>query len=183
MSYTPQPGTIPAKAIEWLRAQPPGAEVSSAELAEAIGADTSSIIPCLVTPRQHGIVKSSHRPGNKRLLYWSLGDGTLMEKPHDYVPDEPLHDTAQKKPQTKLAGEFKALRDAMDAEAAAPAAEPAPKKKAEPKKKIVRDVVFAAYSDGTMLIDVGYSTVRLNADEADQLIDFVLRIGRREGEK
>jgi len=88
MSYTPQPGTFPARVVEYLRSLPAGAERSSAELAEALGQENVMVAPMLAHGRAVGAVRA-RKEG--RLLYWSLGDGTPPAAPLDNVPDEPLH--------------------------------------------------------------------------------------------
>jgi hypothetical protein len=91
MAYEPQPGTIPFRAIAWLRSMEkcrPGAKTSTADLCESIGVDSEGFTAYMATERRHGLAKAEHQRGTKVLL-WSLGDG----KPVDLEAreqDEPL---------------------------------------------------------------------------------------------
>lgn len=82
--YVPQPGTIPAKVLAYLQAQPPGTELASRPLLEAIGAEAAgglhNYLHCAVNA---GALVCRQRPDNRRMLLWSLGDGTPL------VQDEP----------------------------------------------------------------------------------------------
>lgn len=92
MNYTPQPGTLAHRIVEHLRAQPPGTTMTSVQLAEALDVDDSTyIIASLVAAVKHGVVHKDWQADNKRLLLWSLGDGTPQPKPDDHEPDEPLN--------------------------------------------------------------------------------------------
>lgn len=82
--YTPQPGTIPYRVIEFLKQQPPGSEFSSAALAEAIGHEGASLSLYLLVARDCGAVKSEKRQpltGGQRTHYWRLGEGERLPKP------------------------------------------------------------------------------------------------------
>lgn len=92
MSYTPQPGTFPARVIDYLRSLPAGAERSSVELADELDQDRTVVVNLLTYPRKHGALRA-RRQGN--LMFWSLGDGTPEALPHDYEPDEPLSSAAR----------------------------------------------------------------------------------------
>lgn len=100
MSYEPLPGTIPSRALHWLRMQPVGTEVSTAVLADAVGADPTSLSPSLVPALNHGLVKRRKRADHPRNFWWSLGDGIPLEKPTD---DEPQERHALAKPAAALA--------------------------------------------------------------------------------
>lgn len=84
MSYTPQPGTIAAKVIEYLRTQPPGTVIASAPLLEAIGhSDISAgLKPFVERAVAEGLIQIEKRPGD-RLAYWRLGDGVPLAQPAD----------------------------------------------------------------------------------------------------
>lgn len=81
MTYAPQPGTIAAKVIEYLRTQPPGAVIASAPLLEAIGhSDISAgLKPFVERAVAEGLIKIEKRPGD-RLAYWRLGDGVPLAR-------------------------------------------------------------------------------------------------------
>jgi hypothetical protein len=145
--YVPQPGTFPARAIEHLRGLPPGAELSSAELADALDFDRYAVVPCLLTPKKHGVIKSRKENGIHR---WSLGDGIPEPLPEDHEPDEPLHDTPRKP---------RATRAPPLPMAAPPQAEPG----------------FRAglWTNGTLEIWRGGELYLLTSAEVDQLRDLL----------
>ena len=90
MSYEPQPGTIPHKAVRHLRAQPAGAEFTSAQLCDAIDCDTDNFAVLMRRAIQAGAVTVRCKPGHGKLLFWSLGDGKPLPKAEDHEDDEPL---------------------------------------------------------------------------------------------
>jgi len=73
-AYTPQPGTLPARAVEHLRSLAPGAELSTAVLAEALGQPSGGMTSWLSSAVNAGLIASRRKPGD-RSLWWSLGDG------------------------------------------------------------------------------------------------------------
>lgn len=90
MTYTSQPGTIPHKVIELLKSHPAGTAFSSAEISELIGQDKAMIAASLNYPQKMGALARSHKPGNKSIVYWSLGNGVPLPLPADHEHDEPL---------------------------------------------------------------------------------------------
>jgi hypothetical protein len=91
MTYQTQPGTLPHRAVAFFKTKPEGFELSTVELADALDFDQLALVPCLINPRKHGVLRARVKPGSKSLL-WSLGDGTPEAKPHDYEPDPPMRD-------------------------------------------------------------------------------------------
>jgi hypothetical protein len=68
MAYEPQPGTIPFRAIAWLRSMEkcrPGAKTSTADLCESIGVDSEGFTAYMATARRHGLAKAEHQRGTK----------------------------------------------------------------------------------------------------------------------
>lgn len=177
MTYTPQPGTIPHRVIEFLKSQPHGLEFSTAALAEAIGHEGSGLHACLATPLEHGAVKADKRVpplGGKATLFWSLGDGTPPPKPEDYEPDQPLHKrTNAATPKTgKPAAETVIKRKAPTAKAA-----PAKAPKLEPAQAATNQrEVFGWFSDGSLLIrSPGAGDIHLSPEITTDLVNFVIR--------
>jgi hypothetical protein len=72
--WTPKPGSVADRAITYLQSQQAGgAEVSSAALAEAIGAPLGSIVPCLQPALDAGLVHARQKGGHARSpKFWSL---------------------------------------------------------------------------------------------------------------
>lgn len=90
-AYTPQPGTIPAKVIAYLRSEASNNGrmwIPLAELEEVV--DQTGLSPYLVIPIKHGVVQKRWLDGNRRLTEYALGDGKPLPTPEDHEPDEPL---------------------------------------------------------------------------------------------
>lgn len=94
-TYTPQPGTITARAVAHLKKQPPGTVLTSAQLAEALHLDDSkTIYPSMVTAVRHGIVHQDYKADDRRILLWSLGNGKSIDLIEDDEDDSgPLNST------------------------------------------------------------------------------------------
>jgi hypothetical protein len=75
LSYTPLPGSVPARAVAHLNTLPEGTELCTAELAEAIGHAPSSVNACLDLARRHGVlmVRLGQGNGPRPPLMWRLG--------------------------------------------------------------------------------------------------------------
>lgn len=89
-TYTPQPGTIPARVIAYLRDQSAAGRqwVPAAELADHIG--QPAVSPYLSIPMERGALIRRPINGNRNVQEYALGDGTPAPKPQDHEPDEPL---------------------------------------------------------------------------------------------
>lgn len=71
--YSAQPGTLPFRALAHLETLPPGAEITSAQLAEVLGVAPSSILSALTRAFEAGAVfKRKKDPHPKSPLFWSL---------------------------------------------------------------------------------------------------------------
>jgi len=177
MTYTPQPGTIPYRVIEYLKIQPRGLEFSSAALAEAIGHDGAGLRSCLAIPLEHGALKADKRVpplGGKATLFWSLGDGTPLPKPDDYEPDQPLSKppTMAAAPQaSKPAADtvIKRKKPAAKTPAQVPKLAPAPE---APQQRWT----FGWFSDGSLVIRrPGAEDIQLSTEDTTDLVNFVIR--------
>lgn len=87
--YVPQAGTIPAKVIAHFQTLPPGTELSTAMVLEAIGQprDWHGLTSCMKTAVEHGVV--SKRQDRAGWLMWSLLDRSTM------VTAKPAYHTGQ----------------------------------------------------------------------------------------
>lgn len=95
MAYETQPGTIPHRVVEHLKTLEADAEVSAPELAETLGIDAASIVPCLITPCKHGALtrrKREARHSARQVWWYALGDGSPEEPARE--DDEPLRSRA-----------------------------------------------------------------------------------------
>jgi hypothetical protein len=81
--YIPQPGTIPAKVLAYLRAQPPGTELATRPLMDAIDSAVSgglsNYLQCAV---QGGALACRPHPDDRRTQLWRLGDGAAVVQQH-----------------------------------------------------------------------------------------------------
>lgn len=91
MSYQPQPGTIAFRAIEWLKLQPQGTEVTASMWGEALDVEPVMIAPCLKPAIHAGLVKEGTRNGMQRPKWYRLGDGApTRTAPPDEDDRDPL---------------------------------------------------------------------------------------------
>ena len=155
MTYTTTPGTIPHRVVEHLKAQPSGTSISTCELADALGVEKYGITTTLQTAVRAGVLKSQSKPGDKRLLYWSLGDG--VAQPPSADPD----DNDDWPPAKPLVGIPKVASSPFQTVPLEPS-ELAPFRVGE-------------FSDGSMVIETVSGTLKLVPEHARQLRDFVAR--------
>lgn len=72
MSYVPRPGTVPARVIEHLRSLPPGTELTTKQLADAV--ETDGVAAYLQVVAAHGLlVRRKEGAGPTCPAYWRLG--------------------------------------------------------------------------------------------------------------
>lgn len=88
-AYVPQPGTIPARAVDYLRTLAAGIEVPTAVLGEALDQPSSTIYVCLEAAVNSGLVRKRRKDG-ERFMLWSIGDGVPISRarPVDDEPDD-----------------------------------------------------------------------------------------------
>lgn len=172
--YTPHPGTIAARALAHLQAQPPGTELASAVLADALDIDRSSLVPCLAAAISHGVLASTKRMG---LVYWRLGTGqpiTLQERD----PDSPIQRTIPAATVPKAQASPPATPRAKPSTPPRKASRPAPASTAitiaEPIRTTMR---LAVWSDGTLAIERGSEHMHFSVDESRQIVRYLERMG------
>jgi len=90
--YATQPGTIPHRAVEALKALGPGAELSNAELADQLDVNPFSLIPCLAIPRKRGALKARRDETRHGWpVMWSIGNGIpepVAQDPEDGAAED-----------------------------------------------------------------------------------------------
>ena len=173
MTYQTTPGTLPHRAIEYLKSREPGTELSTPVFADILGADIAGFSTSLANCLRAGLLKATTKPGNRRMLFWSLSDGVPVaaadtdDEADDQPPDQ---------------------RVVPAAAAAVEMAWPKPsydqvrllKGSAESKAEVVPEepVAFLVTerSDGTMTIQQSGVVLELDKQEAAVLCAFV---GRR----
>lgn len=163
-TYTPQPGTIPAKVIAFLADKPLGQWFPTAQVLEAIGqpADWNGLNTCMAIALDHDAVRKdiSHHEGTARkVAMWARG------------PNAP---TVQ-----QLAAPVPPPRFAPPAPAPAPAAAaPAPETTADTSQPVEKPEAepvgeFSYTSTGRLLIDVSAGQIALTTDETDALFAYL----------
>lgn len=86
MSYIPQPGTLPARVVAHLQGLPPGTELATGVLADALDVDTRGFTPNLEYAVRGGLLTREKRDGR---LYWGLGTGErIVRESIDGEPDD-----------------------------------------------------------------------------------------------
>lgn len=115
MAYATQPGTFPHRVVQFLKTKPPGFEISSADLAEAMDFERYAVIPCLVSPRKHGALAVRKVEGvvGGVCLLWRLGDGVPEHQEGEAAAVDASAEGSTPPPQGRRArsraGEFRAL--------------------------------------------------------------------------
>lgn len=84
-TYTPQPGTIPARVIAYFSTLPAGTELATAVLAEAVDVIPSCVMATLAAAVKHGAIICTKREG---ISYWRLGAGIPATNPQASEPDD-----------------------------------------------------------------------------------------------
>lgn len=194
MTYTPQPGTIAARALEAINQIQPGQEVTSTVLLEAIGqpSDWQGLNNCLMPAVEAGLI---NRRLEGRRSWWSRGTGT----PSPRTQDEPLQVLAEQgKKRVKVAKpepleDHTAIDDPEPSSRprVATAAETALRKTAStnlPETSTCTksqtalapseteqddDCEFAITSAGRLLINAGDQRIALSKAQADQLMGYL----------
>lgn len=156
MTYQTQPGTIPHRVVNWLRTQPAGAEFAGIVIAEELGIDPKYIVPCLTTPKKHGVIAGRKVDG---VWLWSLGDGTPEPLPEDHEPEEPL------------------VAEPQQAERKKPG--PRPKQNAAAPLQITvkpdtGHFRVGYFSDGTFVIERSSEQITLTRDQSKILAAFIV---------
>lgn len=77
-TYTPQPGSVPARVLEYLRSFADGDEFPTGTLCKALDVSSASLITSLETAKRNDLVRA-HKAGKTTM--WSLGDGSRVAAP------------------------------------------------------------------------------------------------------
>jgi len=187
--YVPQPGTIPAKVVAHLKAQPPGTEMASRPLMEAIGAEVSgglnNYLQCAV---QGGVLACRPHPDDVRTQLWSLGDGVPLEraddKPARSVPATPGAAPtgkprkpkksralpAEASPRTKAAQQAKRAGLVSVAPLVAAAGADVPLPAVQMPARALR---MAVWSTGELVLDIDDEVLSFNQTETQQLAQYL----------
>jgi hypothetical protein len=91
MSYEPAPGSTAYRAIAHLQSLPPGAELMTSALAEAIGSEGKNIVPPLEVALASGLIFKRQRDTHVRSpMWWSLTDHGARPKVDIRQPAVPV---------------------------------------------------------------------------------------------
>lgn len=197
MTNTPQPGTIPARAIAWMQAQPPGSSFAAAVLADALDIDRNVISPILQWPVKKGAILVEKREGR---LYWSLPISGQAAAPAAAPPDDDEHDDAPPVQRIVPAASAPKLEIPPPAAAVVPSLPPSlrpghpkPARKQSPKPPRVpvpakpkpvdihlvaaepsrHDTRLAVWSDGAMTIERGPVRLDFTLDETRRILAYL----------
>lgn len=153
-TYTPQPGTIPFRAIEALKLMEVGAEVQTVVMLELLGQpkDWAGLTTCLSPAVDAGLI--SRRTEGRR-IYWSLGDGQPLSGSYEIEATTPTDEPA--------------------ASAQAPATTVRADQLPPPEEDAGEDIgcEFAITSTGRLLIDCDGKSVALSKHQADYLMAYL----------
>lgn len=153
-TYTPQPGTIPFRAIEALKLMEVGSEVPTAVMLELLGhpKDWAGLTTCLSPAVEAGLI--SRRMEGRR-IYWSLGDGKPLA-PYEVDPSDATDEPAAE----------------PDAKATTAACDPLPTPDDDGEGTAI-GCEFAITSTGRLLIDCGGKSLALSKEQADHLMAYL----------
>lgn len=164
--YTPQPGTISYRAVEFFKSKPEGFTATSADLADALGLTDNNVRPYLKSVIESGILRTFQDPTSKvRKAVWSLGDGVPLPTPP--VPDDEFDTNPPVRKIIPAAGTEMPATNGV--QSVFDLAAKTPKKPA--------GLRLAYFNDGALMIDNGRAeAVELTPEEAVEVFKFLARI-------
>lgn len=182
ISYTPQPGTVAARAVNALSLLAEGQELTTPVLLEAIGqpADWQGLTSCL-GPAVEARLITKRMEGRK--AFWGRGPAcdalTLPAQPalEDHTAIDDLEPDSRPRVATAAETVLRKARNprlpkaptCTESQTAAPAPEP----EAAASMEHDSDCEFAITSAGRLLIEAGDSRIALSKAQADQLIAYL----------
>lgn len=179
--YTPQPGTIPHRVIQYLQRLEPGKGIANAPLADELDISANSITACMQPALHHGLVKRERIDG---IIHWKIGDGTPLPAEPD-AEDDP--EMKSKIVITPAAAAAKAASNDNLAKRLEKAIRHETRCEADPTAigiQIQLDLpdpepVFGAFSDGSLSIEQGGTFLRLGEKQAQALQAFMSKAWNR----
>lgn len=176
MNYQPQPGTIPARVIAYLRERP-GQWIASAVIAHDLECD-SHLGPFMITAVKAGAVRTEKRGGR---VYLSAGDGTPVQDFPDNDDEPGMRKSAATEAQASPGVDI----DAVYGKAPTPEelAEQRPRKRPMVAEQPAAASLaggparFALWSDGSLYIErAGVVIANLTVDETRGLVVYLERM-------
>jgi hypothetical protein len=89
MTWQPQPGTVPFRALAWLRENSDGKPVSTAVICDALGVDSNGFSTSMKPAVKAGLVKGEQLRGFGHAYFW-----TLEAEPEQHAEDDEADDHA-----------------------------------------------------------------------------------------
>jgi len=176
MSYVPEPSSVAARVIALLRAKPPGALITNAELSHQLGVPASSFAGCLTSAVNAGLVHKRWHDiaGGRSTICWVLGPrvvepvGLPQDVPQDHSP-APAAEPAVTAIATNggepdpVTVEIKSILDQQEATAPAPAGAP-------------ESFACALFNDGRLYLELGDETMTLQVEHTRALLAYLERV-------
>jgi hypothetical protein len=176
-AYEPRPGTTAQRVIAYLQLQPPGTELLTSQLGDALGVPPLNIPPCLAPALSAGLLRQRKKNGHSRApAYWSLGDHAAGEPATNGAHAAPVADEevpAPPPPQPHPAGNgsipiiaFARDRALRERDRRTPTATPQP-----------TGLRVALWSDGALVIERNaFFVASLTADETRHLVEYLDKV-------
>ena len=167
MIYSPAPGSTTERAVAHLRSLPPGTELSTAALAEAIDATPNNLSPCLQPAADHGWLAKRQKGGHpKSPSFWSLAPAAIH-----------AHEAARSVLGWKARADQTPINGNLAGEAVAPSQAPQTIVAAKHTPLPLR---FALWSDGALELRRGSAlALLLTDDETRELVAYLDRLALR----
>lgn len=187
MSYTPLPGSIPARVVAYLQDQAQAGRqwLPGGELADLIG--EPSIANYLGAPLKYGCVTRRSVKGNLRMMEYALGDGTPPAAPADLEADVPMHDSSaiRSAPGPLFPG-VAAAAAAVDDVHPGPAPTPSPATRRKPAAAASAPATRPAtgfraglFTDGSVVLEVDGRQLKLDKLQVAELAGLLWRTHRQ----
>ena len=191
MDYQPQPGTVAFRALAHLETLPPGAEMMTSALAEALRVDGSNLTPCLESALKAGRIFRRQRDNHVRSpFWWSLTDHgakprTDIRKPAVPEIEIPRFTVPVEAPHTPKGAAGGSCRPATAKETtngrgAGPAGAAGDDARHAVGPAAPGSLRLALWSDGTLQIQRagGHEPLLFSAAETQQIVGYLCAMGR-----
>lgn len=166
MSYQPEPNSVAARVIAWLKDRPAVAQATNAELSRQLGVPASSFAGCLTSAVNAGLVHKRFvdDASGRATICWVLGPpvkarAVLTDQVQDRAPAGDGHATPAPAPADPVVEEIKAILDAQ--EVAQPAA---------------AGFACALFNDGRLYLELGDETMTLQVEHTRALLAYLERV-------
>lgn len=191
--YEPHPSTIAYRAIEVLKALPPGHDIATAPLAEKLDSDTATVLQGLQTATKHGLVVRTRKDGR---YHWRIGDKVSKAADPDPEPVAEPRSTFPWQSHVHMGVDIDAgtprkvtiATPFLVPESPVPHQEPAPAPAAPEQVPVPEDAVakippgslapfsFSWRMDGALTISKYGDSVTITADEAAKVRRFLEQV-------